>query len=194
MSLLTPQARTELSKPHIYLAVLVELDFKTGVERYWTGNQELSHEGETYTPVAQLGNISPIESSEDFKANGIKLTLHGLPSTALRTAKHLTASDYKARPARLIIALMSPNFQNVIHSMSKYYFMDTVDYGIDPEIGITVEIQLETEVRYSSRQSIRRYSDQDQKIRHPNDKAFEYLSYINSGVEVKWGTEGSFFK
>ena len=53
---------------------------------------------------------------------------------------------------------------------------------------------LETEVRYGSRKSVRRYSDQDQKARFAGDRAFEFIAYINSGIEVKWGTSGSFFK
>lgn len=194
MGLLSPEAKAALASPVVHLAVLAELEFSTGVERYWSGYSPLDYEGETWVATGNFGKVDPIESSEDFHANGLKLTLGGLPGDVLRAVRVLKANEYKARPARFILAVMDETFQTVIHAIPRYYFMDILDYSYDAASGASVTMSLETEVRYGSRKSIRRHSDQDQKSEFPDDRAFEFVSYINSGVEVKWGTSGAFFK
>ncbi len=45
MGLLSPESKAVLSSGVVHLAVLVELEFSTGTERYWSGVHELTHEG-----------------------------------------------------------------------------------------------------------------------------------------------------
>jgi hypothetical protein len=138
--------------------------------------------------------VSPIQSSEDFHANGLELGIYGLPGDALRNVRGLRSPDYKGRPAKFIFAFMDRSFQRVVHPLARYYFIDRVDYFVDPEKGSACVVALETEVRKASRSTQRRYTDADQKNEFPGDKGFEFVPYLNSGVEAKWGTKGAFFK
>ena len=140
------------------------------------------------------GGCSDLESTEDFRANGLTLTLGGLPGQAIRDASLLSAADYKGRAARFIFAFMDSSFQEVKYVHERFYFVDTVDYVVDPERGAAVSVALETEVRRATRTSVRRYTDQDQRTDYPDDRTFEFTPYLNSGIDVRWGTGGAFFK
>ena len=61
-------------------------------------------------------------------------------------------------------------------------------------MGAIVTVGLEVETRRASRAKVRRHTPQDLEASYPGDKAFELVPYINSGVEVKWGKGGAFFK
>ena len=131
--------------------------------------------------------------SEDFRANGLSLSVAGLPGDAFADFDALTASDYKGRRARFVIAIMDEKFQTVVHAIERHFFIDTLDYALDPDLGGIITVGLEVETRRASRSRVRRYTPQDQTKEFAGDKAFEFVPYINSGVDVKWGKGGSFF-
>jgi hypothetical protein len=193
MGLLSTDAKTELATGRVHLAFFAELEFRSGTERYWSGIAPLSWDSETWTGTGHLGGVGPMESSEDFRANGLQLSVAGLPGSAFADYDALTASDYKGRRARFVIAIMDSTFQTVIHAIERHFFIDTLDYALDPDLGGVISVGLEVETRRASRVKVRRYTPQDQEKEHPGDKAFEFVPYINSGVDVKWGKGGSFF-
>ncbi|MDB6079761.1 MAG: hypothetical protein JWO82_3508 [Akkermansiaceae bacterium] len=193
MGLMSPEAKAVLAAGNIPLAFFAELSFRSGVERYWTGTTPIRWDGQTWLGVGNLGAASAMDSSEDFRANGITLQLIGLPSNSFTDFDALTASDYKGCRARLVTAIMTPDFRSVVHPIPRFYFIDTLDYELDPELGAVISVALEVETRRASRARVRRYTPQDQEAEFPGDKAFEFVPYINSGVDVKWGTFGSFF-
>ncbi len=193
MGLLSTDAKTELATGRAHLAFFAELEFRDGTERYWSGLAPISWDGETWTGTGHLGGVGPMESTEDFHANGLQLFIQGLPLSAFADLDAMTAADYKGRRARFVIALMNSKFQTVIHAIERHLFIDTLDYSIEPEIGCVISAGLEVETRRASRAKVRRYTPQDQEKEFTGDKAFEFVPYINSGVDVKWGKGGSFF-
>lgn len=170
MGLLSDEARAQLAGGLVHLAFLVELDFSTGIERYWTGLHPLSYDGQTWLGVGNMGSVSPISSSEDFHSNGLEIGLYGLPGDTLRNVRGIRSADYKGRPARFIFAFMNATFSQVIHPMPRYYFIDRVDYFADAATGSAISVALETEVRKASRLTQRRYTDSDQKHEYPSDQ------------------------
>jgi len=194
MGLLSTAAKTVLSSGRVPLGFFAELAFRTGTERYWSGIAPLVWDGSTWTGTAGIGAVSPMESSEDFHANGLQLTVAGLPSSAFANFDALTPAQYKGCAARFVIAIMDAGFQTVVHAMPRYFTIDTVDYVLDPDSGAVVSVALEVETLRASRAKVRRYTPQDQEAEFAGDKAFEFVPYIASGVDVKWGKNGSFFK
>lgn len=194
MPALSTAARDQLATGQAGFACLCELAFARGTERYWSGSHTLHHAGHDWQPTAGLADVSAIESADDFRANGITLSLFGLPAAVLGKAPVLEPADYKGRSARFILAVFDPAFETVLHEHAGRYFIDQADYVFDPDAGLGLALRLETETRYGSRPSIRRYSGADQQAEHPGDLAFDFLAYLSSGVEVRWGTGGSFFK
>lgn len=193
MGLLSNDAKTILTTGMVSLGFFAELEFRTGTERYWSGTAPITWDGHTWQPVGKLGGVSPMESTEDFRANGLQLTVQGLPSSAFATIDALEAADYKGCRARFVIAIMDGDFQTVIHPIPRYFYIDTVDYALEPDIGGVCTVGLEVETRRASRAKVRRYTPQDQEREFPGDKAFEFVPYIASGVDIKWGSGGKFF-
>ena len=193
MGLLSSGAKAILETGRVHLAFFAELEFRSGTERYWSGLAPLVWDGDTWIGTGHLGGVGPMESSEDFRANGLSLSVAGLPGSAFTDFDGLTASDYKGRRARFVIGIMNEKFQTVVHAIERNFFIDTLDYALDPDLGGIITVGLEVETRRASRSRVRRYTPQDQEKEFAGDKAFEFVPYINSGVDVKWGKGGSFF-
>lgn len=195
MGLLSTGAKAVLDTGRVSIAALVELDFSFGIERWWSGIHPLSYEGSTWNPVGHLGEMTPLESSQDLRANGIELSLY-LPmedGQPLARFEYIVPSQYKNRSARVIMAFFTAGFQSVVHAMERNYYMDTLDYEVGSEGG-RVTLRVESELLRGARKSVRRWTDEQQRTAHPDDKGLQYLSYLASGVEVKWGAAGKFFK
>jgi hypothetical protein len=190
MGLLSAAAKTALEDGDAVLAYLVELELATGTERYWTGTYDLSYDSQTWSPTGGVGRVGEIGSSTDVRANGVTLSMHGLPLDEMK-AGNLNAEDYKGRPARFIFAMLQN--ASVLYAKPSYYYVDQLTYAIEGGVG-AVQVNLEHETTYAARQNVRRYSDAEQQIEYPGDKAFEYLAYLSSGVEIRWGAYGSTFK
>lgn len=196
MGLLSEQARDQLASGVAHAANLVELDFTFGTERYWTGVHSLSYEGEEWTPVGNLGRISPLESSQDLRANGLELSIaipfeNGNPVPRFQNVR---PENYKGRRARVILAFFDAEFSEAIHSLERRYFMDTLEYQIDPSEGAELTLAIESELMAGGRRSVRRWTDSQQRDDYPEDRGFEFISHISSGAEIRWGSEGAFFR
>ena len=112
MGLLSVSAKTSMESGPIHVATLVELSFAFGTERYWTGQHDLTYEGETYTAIGDMGKISAMESSTGLKANGLQLSLtvphvDGAPAARF---SNIQPGDYKNRSARTILAFFDETF------------------------------------------------------------------------------------
>lgn len=194
MGLLSPEAKTLLDANAAVMAYLVELDFTTGIERYSSLPWTLFYESVDWTGVGGLGRIGAVESNDDIRPKELQLDLLGFPVEMLQNGT-LRAPQYKGRPARWIFALIDPEAASgsqVVYAKTMHYYIDTVDYAVTPEGG-GCRVTLEHESTYAARQSVRRYSDQDQQARHPGDKFFEFLAYLASGRSIRWGASGRFF-
>ena len=192
MGLLSSSAITALENGSASYAYLAEFDFTTGVERYWTGNYTLSYDGHSWTGLAGIASVSDIESDDDITPKGLQLRVVGLPAESMRS-NTLDDAAYKDRPARWIfLVLDSDNNNAVLHSKVMHYTIDLLDYAIINKLA-GVAASLEHETVNAARATRRLYSDQDQKSEYAGDLGLQFLPYLNSGREVRWGISGKFF-
>lgn len=198
MGILSDDVRDYLKGGTIQIANLVELDFAFGVERYWSGVHELSHDGAVWYPTGNLGTITPLESSQDLRANGVELSIFLPMQDDLETPtvnfKNISSSDYKGRIARVTTAFFDENFQNVFHTLNRRYSMDAVSYSIDPQNGASITLRCESELLAKGKRRVKKWTDTQQRDDYPGDLSMQYLSYLSSNVQVKWGTSGAFFQ
>ncbi len=192
MGLLTPTAEQALKDGDLTLAFLCELDFVPGVERYSSLDYSLDYDGETWAPTGGLAEVSPIVSSDDFRAEGLEIVLGGLPLEQWDAGVY-TASNYKGRPARWIFVIVDPSQATpVIYAKPGYYYIDTLSYVVKaPELGI--RLTLEHESTFSMRTRRKRYTNANQQALYPNDKGFQFLSYLASERQITWGSRGVFY-
>lgn len=165
-----------------YPVMLVELDWSTGAVRVWTGYGEISWNGNTYYGVGDLGGISPIGESNNLGANGVTLTLSGVPSDAI--AEALTG-DSQGRSGKVWIASLS---RSGAFQADPYLIFDgLIDVtGID-DSGETATISVSLEKELIDRRSqSRRSTHEDQQIDYPGDLFFEYVAGLQNKV-LAWG-------
>jgi hypothetical protein len=190
VGLLSAAAKTALQDGTAVVAFLLELEFTTGTERYWSGVFPLSYDSQTWQPTGGIGRIGEQESSEDFRANKFTVEVAGVPASEIK-AGTLRAANYKGQNARFIWALVQGD--SVLWSAPQYFKIDSLDYQLSgTEAG--ARITMEHETLYAARESVKIYSDAQQQADYPGDLAFEFLAYLSSGVEVRWGANGSTFK
>lgn len=163
-------------------ALLVELDWPSGMVRCWSGLGTISWGGEDYLGVGDLGAFTPIEESTDGRANGVALTLSGIPVANVANA---LANDAQGRAARLWIAALA---DDGTLAADPYLIFDgaidtcTIEYG--PETA-TISVNLEKEL-IDRRLQQRRYTHEDQQIEYPGDRFFEYVAGLQN-KEIAWG-------
>jgi hypothetical protein len=162
----------------------IDLEFDGGNFLAWTGYGDISFGGTTYIGSGDFLNVSQISETADIQANGINISLSGIPSELISSALNET---YQGRPAKLYLGLLDSN--NAVVADPYLMFsgrMDTMgieDSGDTANIGITAESRLIDLER--SRE--RRYTSEDQKIDYPNDKGLEFIADLQD-KEILWGS------
>jgi len=87
------------------LAVLVELNFLSGVQRFTTWPHDLPISGNTWIGLKGLGTISPLRDSEDTKTDKLVLSL-SIVNTAMLAAAVGSASEYRGRVVTISLQLI----------------------------------------------------------------------------------------
>lgn len=199
---------TELTSDVVYPFFAVDIDFASGPLYVWSGIGNLVIGDKTYLGAGQLLNISSVEETTEIEAKGASITLSGIPSTFLALA--LTES-YQGRECRIYFGLSLSNktlttqadveittqdlFEIITETgtrhLSEIFSGELDQMNISEEantatIGVTVEnvlIRLERPV-------VRRFTNQDQKSRFPNDLGLEFVAALQD-KEVFWGRKSA---
>lgn len=165
-----------------YPVLLVELNWSSGFVRVWTGYGEISWGGNTYYGVGELGGVSPIGESSNLSANGVTLTLSGIPSDSI--AEALT-NDSQGRSGKIWIGSLSR--AGTFQADPYLIFDGLIDVtGIDDSgETATISVSLEKEL-IDRRVQSRRSTHEDQQIDFPGDLFFEYVAGLQNKV-IAWG-------
>ena len=149
----------------------------------WNGIGDLAYGGNTYTGVGDLLSISQITETSDIQATGINVNLTGIKSSFIVIAKD---HEYQGRPLTVALGAFDASGGLIADPVIVFSgFMDTMtisENGAYSTIGISVENKLVS----FERSKVRRYTAEDQKIDHPTDKGFEFVTAIVQ-KEIIWG-------
>lgn len=160
---------------NVELFVAVELMFDTGALRIWSGGEDKTIEGNTYTGTGSLLAVSGIEESDNLSAPGASITLSGLDSTIVSLA---IQEPYQNRPCRILLG-SGNNFFEIFSG-----FMDVMtieDSGDTCIISVTVESRL----ILLDRKVPLRYTQETQNTRYPGDTFFSYVASLQD-KKVEW--------
>lgn len=181
---------TALSQNVIRPGILVEIDTASGVVRVWSGKGTLSWGGGSpanqWTGLGDFGGISPIGETRDVRAEGIKLSLSGIPAGMVS----LALSD--AQPGRTVsvyLAMLTETGTVIVDPYLAFSGLTDAVQMVESGETSTLEISAESELIRLQRANESRYTHDDQQIRFPGDKGFEYVEQLQE-FEVQFGPQG----
>lgn len=172
---LTTDMVTELTGKVVHPALLAVMEFDSGTLRVWSGYSDLVWNGDTYTGGGNLVAVSSFQETEDLDANGLTVTLSGVPSDQIALA--LTERT-RGRPFRLYLGMVTTG--NVMLDDPYRLFtglmdvMEATDTGATSSLTVTVENRLIVGQRVQNR----RYTSQDQKKTYPTDLGFDLINQL----------------
>ena len=179
------QAAVESSEVRPVFLVKMEFDSGEAIEELhvWNGNGNLTYSGDTYTGLGDLLSISEIQESSEIQATGITVSLTGAKTSLVALAKD---QEYQGRPLTLYFGAFDAAGDLIADPM--VVFSGLMDVMSITEAGeySTINIAVESRLIALEQTRIRRYTDQDQKIDHPTDKGFEFVTSIVE-KEIFWG-------
>ena len=184
---LTTAMRDETIASVVRPAYFVRMIFDSGespnVLNLWNGVGDLAFGGNTYTGVGDLLAISQITETADIQATGINVSLTGVKSSFIVIAKD---HDYQGRALTVSLGAFDASGSLIADPVIVFSgFMDTMTISENGQYS-TISIAVENKLIAFERAKVRRYTAEDQKIDHPTDKGFEFVTAIVQ-KQIMWG-------
>ncbi len=170
-------------RPAYFVKMTFDSNDNPALLNVWSGVGSITYNSDTYTGVGDLLSISEIVESADISAAGINVSITGIKSEFLAIAKN---HQYQGRPLSVALGAFN-NTGSLISSPVVMFsgFMDTMIISENDKTS-TIKISVENKLIAFERSKVRRYTAEDQKIDHPTDKGFEYVTAIVE-KEILWG-------
>lgn len=166
----------------------IEADFGSSQYlRLWTGYGSITINSETYTGSGNLLSISPAEETAEIKAQGLQITLSGIPSDILAYA---LVAEYQNKNLTLYFGVLDETTNQP--SGNPYILfkglMDVMTINESSE-SLVISVNAENRLLILERISGLRYTNEDQKRLFPNDVGLEYVGSIQD-KPIIWGSGG----
>ena len=164
----------------------VTLNFARGASpvRLWTGIGDITFGGNTYSGVAQLGQVGGVPETSEIKSTGVQLTLSGVPSALVNDA---VWSQYQGDTVNLYFGTRT--IENTVQGEPFEMFRGFIDTMETDNDGTTTTITMtvNTIMNEITRSRLSRYTDAEQQRRFPGDKGLEYVASLQN-KKITWGT------
>lgn len=148
-----------------------------------TVDSAFMYPAETYTGAGDLMAISGFAETSDLSAQGITLSLSGMDTTIVQEARD---EDYQGGQVKLRLGAFDEGGAPIDVPFEVFDgFMDVMTITDDGDSS-TVSLTAENKLIRLQRSNERRYTAEDQKIKHPTDKGFEFVTKIQQ-AEIQWG-------
>jgi hypothetical protein len=184
---LTTAVADEVAKPAIMPVFFVEAEFSGGPIQLWTGMGSASWDGKTWTGLGYLLNLGPLSDTRNIEANGLSISLSGVPAELLSIA---TAEFIQGRACTVWLAVLDTQTYQIIPDPVRLNRarMDTISYARDGQTA-TITVTVENGLIDLSKPNVRRYTHEDQQRLFPGDLGLEFVAKLQ-GQEVAWGRPG----
>jgi hypothetical protein len=141
--------------------------------RAWTGFGTLSFNGNDFIGGGNFIGISEMVESSDTSADGIAISLSGIPSDLLAIS---LGQVQHGRKASVWFGLLDSNLGIVDDSYKIFSgFSDVTSISEQGETS-TISVNIENRLIALETPKVRRYTDQIQRQTYPNDKGFEFVT------------------
>jgi hypothetical protein len=180
---LTSTVLNALDDAVVYPFFAVDIDFVSGPLYVWSGNGDLVVGGKTYLGAGQLMAVSTVEETTEIEAKGATITMSGIPSSFLALA---LTQQYQGRECRIYFG-MSNNPSDYVEIFSGE--LDQMNISEEANT-CTIAVTVENVLIKLGRPVVRRFTNEEQKSRFPNDKGLEYVASLQD-KEIFWGRAAS---
>ena len=172
-----------LGADHQELFFAIKAEFDTSTIRLWTGTEDLTISGATYTGAGSLLNISDVEETQELKSSGLSITLTGMDATVLDYA---LTENYQNRPITLFLGYLYGSTNETVGTLTLFKGrMITMTVNDSPD-GATVTLNCENRLVDLNRPSNFRYTKDSQAFLHAGDKGFDRVASLQD-KEIIWG-------
>lgn len=180
---LTAGMITELTAAQLSPVLLIKAEFDSGNLCLWSGIGSITYSGDTYLGAGNLLSVSAVTETVNLEANGVTVTVSGIPSSIITTA---LTEDYQGRKISFYFGCL--NTSGALISDPYLLFkgrMDVMDIVSSGET-ISVAVTAESATIDFRRVKERRFTKEDQQAFYATDKGLEYISQLQD-KEVIWG-------
>lgn len=180
---MTAVTTADVVRPAYFVRMIFDSGESPNVLNIWNGIGDLAYGGNTYTGTGDLLSISQITETADIQASGINVSLAGVKSSLIVIAKD---HEYQGRPLTVSLGAFDASGSLIADPVIVFSgFMDTMTISESGQYS-TISIAVENKLISFERSKVRRYTAEDQKIDHPTDKGFEFVTAIVQ-KEIIWG-------
>jgi len=180
---LSTGVQTAIEQAEVAPILLFEGLFLSGYVRIWSGYGDLSYGGDVWTGVGSLGSISAVQETAEIQANGVTVTLSGVPSEFVS----LVLSDsQQGKSGKVFIGFMDVN--NALIADPYMMFEGKLDIPAILEERETSVVSITYESRLINLQRPRetRYTHEEQQREFAGDLGCEYVAAMKE-VTLTWG-------
>ena len=183
---ITADVITEITAGRCAPIVLCEMKFSSGTVNLWNGIGDLSWDSKTWNGAGQLASISALPEGSDVAAEGLTLSLDGIPTTFIQQVLTECRQGY---PVKLWLGFLDSTgavIADPYQSFAGRMDVPTIQEGADT---CKVSITAESRMIDLKRARERRYTHEDQQIDYPGDTGFENVAALQN-VSIVWGKGG----
>jgi hypothetical protein len=171
-------------EPVVAPVFFFKAQFDSGSVLAWSGYGDISWGGDTYLGIGDFGGVDKVDETSDVRANGVTLTLSGIPSQLLAIA---LTEPYQGRPCTLFLGALNLTSGAIIGTpyplISGRMDVMTIEEGADTG---TITLTVENRLIELFRTKERRYTHEDQQIDFPGDLGLEYVAGLQE-KPINWG-------
>lgn len=187
----SPSVTSAAQLDQIQYRWLVEVDsLSTGMTRACTGYQFVTFNGNTYSPVGNLGGAEKIQEDADVFPRAVRLWFAAVSTTQIQDVLNENMFN---RPVRIYRTFLTDSYTNVATPQELFRgFINTCEMKLkDPERGNYFEIEVESRLnrppraQFFNRETLWTFYNQS------GDTFFDYLTQIPL-TKAKWGIPVTF--
>ena len=177
MRSLTGGVVTEIDEPLVRPVFFAEIVYESSTLRLWTGYGLKNWDGHPWDGAGHLAGISNVVETTEMRAEGITLSLSGIPSGYIASA---LGDSRQGLPVKVWFGLLDATGAVIADPYNS--FSGRLDVPSIEDTGITATITLQCESRLVElrKKSTRRYTDSDQQEEYPGDLGMQYVASMSA--------------
>ena len=179
---LTSSVQTAIEATQVQPFLLFEGLFSSGYVRMWSGYGDIVWDARTWTGVGNLMGISAVQETSEIQANGITVTMNGIPSELISLA--LQESE-QGRSGKVYLGFLD---ESGVIADPTMIFEGKLDIPAIQEEGDTSTISITYESRLINLQRSResRFTNEEQQREYDGDLGCEFVPAMKE-VTLTWG-------